>query len=531
MNNNKFQNMGDVFLKSKKYWLIYLLLITIMGLSTISKRNFQDPTFEILIFVIVAILGILAIMFYFSNNNRNELHKVAFVIIIIFGIMTALIVPICDVSDELEHLTRAEITSQGVLIPHWTGDDVGIDRLYNQSDEGKYSNVLNPDVGFETIKSMFFFSQNREKTVFDTDGDTNKIDYSKFIDGSAFEQNPFFGYLPQAIGIFIAKLLDLNVIWMLWLARIGNLICYATLISLAIRRTPVLKMPMLAVACIPIAIYQSASASIDSMIIGLGILAISYFIYMIKADEKSIELKDVAIFTVICLLLGLCKLTYLAFIFLLLFVPRKNFNFKNVIPVYLGSISIVSLIGVLWSRYSTPTLMHSWRSKLNYVNSAEQVSYFIHNPMFAWKFISQIFTTDLAWMIYGIFNFFSAGSANHYANTYYFIFVVLLLFLIVILLFYPENNKFSIKTRLGSLIVLLIVYVGTCFVQLLTWAGVGYTGLGINTRYFIPLIALIPVIVSISRFDFDKTKFDKYSIVLILAFMATLIMAFTTKYY
>lgn len=165
MNNNKFQNMGDVFLKSKKYWLIYLLLITIMGLSTISKRNFQDPTFEILIFIIVAILGILAIMFYFSNNNRNELHKVAFVIIIIFGIMTALIVPICDVSDELEHLTRAEITSQGVLIPHWTGDDVGIDRLYNQSDEGKYSNVLNPDVGFETIKSMFFFSQNREKTV------------------------------------------------------------------------------------------------------------------------------------------------------------------------------------------------------------------------------------------------------------------------------------------------------------------------------------------------------------------------------
>ena len=78
---------------------------------------------------------------------------------------------------------------------------------------------------------------------------------------------------------------------------------------------------------------------------------------------------------------------------------------------------------------------------------------------------------------------------------------------------------------------MLIVYVGTCFVQLLTWAGVGYTGLGINTRYFIPLIALIPVIVSISRFDFDKTKFDKYSIVLILAFMATLIMAFTTKYY
>lgn len=531
MNNDNFHELKDIFFKSKKYLLIYLILIAILGLSTVSKRNFSDPTFEIIMFIIVAVMGIFSILFYFSHSDDNDLYKVAFVIILLFGITAALIVPICDVSDEVEHLTRAEITSQGVLVPHWTGDEVGIDRLYNHSDEGKYSNVKNNNVGFQTIQSHMFFNDNREKTVFDVEGDTDKIDYRPLIDGSAFEQNPFFGYLPQAIGILIAKLLDLNVIWILWLGRIGNLVCYACLISLAIRKTPVLKMPLLAVACIPITIYQAASVSIDSMIIGLGILAIAYFIYMIKAEKDSIEIKDMVIFTVICLLLGLCKLTYLAFIFLLLFVPRDNFAFKKALPASLASISIVAGCGVLWSRYSTPTLMHSWRSKLNYVNSAEQVSYFIHHPMFAWKFISQIFTTDLAWMVYGIFNFFSAGSANHYANTYYFIFVVLLLFLIAILIFYPENNKFGKKIRLGSLLVLLIVYVGTCFVQLLTWAGVGYTGLGINTRYFIPLIALIPIIIGRNYFDLDKSKFDKYSIILIIVFMATLILAFTTKYY
>ena len=62
----------------------------------------------------------------------------------------------------------------------------------------------------------------------------------------------------------------MNVIWMLWLGRIFNLILYAGLISLAIKKTPVLKMPMLAVACIPISIYQAASLSIDSIIIGLA---------------------------------------------------------------------------------------------------------------------------------------------------------------------------------------------------------------------------------------------------------------------
>ena len=325
-----FQEYKDIFLNSKKYLLIYLVLITVMGLSTLSNKNFQDPTFEIIVFVIVAILGIFSILFYFSHNDEDELYKVAFVVILCFGIFCALIVPMCEVSDESEHLTRAEITSQGVLIPVWDGGDSGIDRLYNHTDEGKYSQALNKGVGFKTIKSILFFSDQRGKTVFEVSGDTDKIDYTPFIDGSAFEQNPFFGYLPQAIGIFIAKLLDLNVIWILWLGRISNLICYAGLISLAIRKTPVFKMPLLAVSCIPISIYQAASISIDSMIIGLGILAIAYFIYMVQSKENSLEIKDIILFSVICLLLGLCKITYLAFIFLLLLVPRRNFNFSNV---------------------------------------------------------------------------------------------------------------------------------------------------------------------------------------------------------
>ena len=212
-----FRDYKDVFFNSKKYWLIYLLLISLMCISTINKKNLQNPTFEVSVFVLVAILGILAIVFYFSYNDKDELHKFAFVLIICFGVLCALIVPICDVSDESEHLTRAEITSQGVLIPEWNDGGAGIDRLYNYTDEGKYSHALNKGVGFETIKSILFFSTGRGETVFEVSGDTDKIDYTPFIDGSAFEQNPFYGYLPQAIGILIAKLLDLNVIWILWL--------------------------------------------------------------------------------------------------------------------------------------------------------------------------------------------------------------------------------------------------------------------------------------------------------------------------
>lgn len=524
------ENVAEVFMKSKKYWIIYLIFIVITCASTLSAKNFANPQFVIATFLIVAILGIVCIIYYYMHDSQNELYKVAFVIILCFGIMSALIVPIVDVSDELEHLTRAEITSQGVIFPHWEGGSNNLTRLYNHTDEGKYSTALNTDVGFRTSQSHMFFLNNREHTVFDTQGDTNKINHSTILDGSSFEQNPFYGYLPQAFGVFLAKLFDMNVIWMLWLGRICNLICYAFLIALAVRIAPVMKVQLLAVACIPLSIYQAASVSIDSMIIGLGILTIAYFIYLYKSE--SLETKHVAIFCALSLALGLCKITYLAFVFLILLVPRKNFKNEKILWYMLLGILIVAAAGVLWSTYSEPALMHSWRSKLNYMNPGLQAEYLLDHPRFFLRFLRLLFTVTLGNILNGLFNFFAAGSANHYSDHYTLITVFIWIFLSFTLLFYPRE-KFNIKAMIGSLGVLLMVYVGTCVVQLLTWADVGATNIGVSTRYFLPLFALLPIIVPfrIGKLDEYKDIFDRYTIVFIIGFMATLILAFATKYY
>lgn len=517
-------------MKSKKYWIVYLIFIAVTCASTITSKNLENPQFIITTFIIVAFLGILCITYYFMHDCQEELYKVAFVIIICFGLITALIVPIADVSDELEHLTRSEITSQGVLFPKWMGGEHNLDQLYNQS-EGRYSSELNTDVGFETIASHNFFLNNKENTVFDTPDDTQKINRTIILDGSAFEQNPFYGYLPQAIGVFIAKFLDMNVIWMLWLGRIFNLICYAGLISLAVKKAPALKIPLLAVACIPISIYQAASLSIDSMIIGLGILTIAYFIYLYKAEN--LDTKEIAIFCGLCLLLGLCKLPYLAFVFLILLVPKSNFKNENILRYMLAGILIVGAVGVLWSTYSTHALMHSWRSRLNYMNPSLQMEYLISHPSSILYFLKQIFTFNLGKILNGFFNFFGANTPNHYSDNYIFITVLIWIFLLATLVFYPNKSKFDFKARYGSLIILLIIYVGTCFIQLLTWSDVGHMSIGVSTRYFIALFALLPIIISkkINILDRFKDNYDSYAMIFIICFMATLILAFATKYY
>ena len=524
----QFKIFKEVFLKSKKYWLIYIVLTTFLFFSTVSKKNILHPKFEILIFCLVIVLGIFCIVFYFMNKSDKDLYKVAFVVILCFGLICSLVVPICDVSDEREHFARAELTSEGAIFPHWTGDDLGLERLWNEN------GVYNNETGFETIGSIHFFWDEIEKTVFDTSHDTDKINYSSTIVDSAFQQNPFYGYLPQAIGILVAKLLDLNVIWMLWLGRIFNLLCYAGLVSLAIKKTPYLKIPLIAVACIPITIYQAASVSIDSMIFGLGILAVAYYIFMSQADRSSLNQKEIIIFSTICLLLGLCKLPYLAFIFLLLFVPRDNFeNKKYMALIYLLCIGCIAVVGLLWSHYSQPLLLHSWRSYYTQINSTQQINFIIHHPFNILTFFKQIFTNDLAYILQGFFKFFSAAHHpdGHYINQYPFISMLIEIFLVFILLAYPIHKKFDSKTRIGALIVIFIIYVGTSIIQLLTWANVGEMGLGMTIRYFIPLFALVPIIFNFNIISQNNPKFDNFSMIFIICFLATLVLAFTTKYY
>ncbi len=530
MNLNEFK---DVLVSSKKYWLCYLVLIVVLGLSTATYKNLAHPGFELKTLLIVAVLGVLCIAYYFMHDSDRELHKVAFVVILCFGIITSFIVPICDVSDETEHLARAELTSRGIIIPHWTGEDMGLNRSYNVSSSHK-SVVYNKGAGFESIDAVNYLTGELGKTVYNTPYDTQKIDNTSVMIVSAFEQNPFYGYLPQALGMFVAKLLDLNVIWLLWLGRIFNLIFYAGLISLAIKKAPVLKMPLLAVACIPISIYQAASLSIDAMIIGLAILAVGYFLQLYKAEKNSLGVREVVMFSALCLILGLCKLPYLAFVFLLLLIPFDNFEKgRKIIPYMLICIAIVGIIGFMWSRYSQPALMHSWRSRLKYLDPEGQMQYITSHPIFMGRFVAQLFTHNLSKILYGTFNFFGVAQKVHYADSYHLVVVTLLLFLAAVLLAYPKNTKFDLKTRIGTLLIVLMIYVGTSFIQLLTWASVGRLNLGLSARYFVPLFALFPII---GTFRIDRLKrlgddFDRYAMVFIVAFMAVMILSFATKYY
>ena len=108
---NEFINLKKGFFDSKKYWIIYLVIVFCSFLCQMNMGNYADPIIEILTLIVVCVLGVFCISFYWSNYDDNNIYKVAFVIILCFGIVTCLLSPILCTPDEVEHFVRAEITS------------------------------------------------------------------------------------------------------------------------------------------------------------------------------------------------------------------------------------------------------------------------------------------------------------------------------------------------------------------------------------------------------------------------------------
>lgn len=502
--NIQLDNIKNSIYSSKKYLMGYLIAIVIISLILMNHNNYLNPKFEILIILFLLIIGLI---FIISYPNHIELYKLVFLMILCFGIISSFLSPFCIVPDEQEHLVRSEITSRGVLIPQY----------HNNS--------------FETIQSVNDIISNQGNTFLTSDLSTTNINNSQSYYHSAFAQNPFFGYIFQALGIILAKLLDLSSIWILYFGRIMNCLLYAFLAMLAIKISPILKVQLSVVACMPLAIFQIASLSIDSTIFGFALLGIAYFLFMFKSQKESLDYKNVLIFIIICLILGLSKLPYLAFILLLLFIPKENYKGNNYYILCILSIGGLLAIGLLWNHYyASPNLLHSFRQDYCIANNVSQVMQlgFMKNHI-----------TNVFIMLFQFPNYFIVHvtglwifSYSEYQFSSDFLKLIYFLFIFLTFCFNRCNEKYSLKFRAGIGIICLIIFYATYIIQLLCWTPVGqfYPILGVQTRYFIPLFALIPFIFGMNiKKDFWLD--DRLIIIISIFFMASFIILECAKFY
>lgn len=489
-------------INDKKYMLTYLIGFILLATFLFSCNTHNHPKAQIILSILTVIGGIICIRY--SIKNKDALHKTAFLIIIIFGLLTVFASPLLVAPDEVEHFARSDLTSEGGLIPNY------------HENQGYFINnyfyQMTCSQGSTLLDNTSFMHQD--------------ITHGKTFFTSVFSQNLFYVYLAQGFGIFIAKMLELPVIFALWLGRLCNLLLYSGIVYFAIKKTPAFKKELLVLSCLPIAVFQAASMSSDGIIFALAILNISYFIQMYKSEI--IPNKNIIIYLATGVLIGLIKFPYIFLLLMLFLIPANKFKTKKIAIISkMTALLLIVVAGAYSNFYASKELLKGGRIDYyiqNNVNPANQINYIIHNPASA----VITFVKSLIFLPYLIFikdcSFFHLILFPGLD-----IYNALCLIFFIVFLFLSEDLKMAKRKKLELIILFLIIYTSIFFIQYLSWTPVGYDGiLGVGARYFIPILAILPLVFGHKS---NSEKLTKYFIVFTTIFLSGMLLIIIAGFY
>ncbi|HSR23336.1 MAG TPA: DUF2142 domain-containing protein, partial [Candidatus Eisenbacteria bacterium] len=154
-------------------------------------------------------------------------------------------------------------------------------------------------------------------------------------------------YLPQSIGLAVARRLGAPVPVLFYAGRLAALLGYLGLVSLALRIAPVGRSVIMAVALMPMSLVLGTQYSADGVTIAFSLLLVGAVVHCRwdpRATWRSFLLAAAA-----AAALALCKSTYFVLAPLLLLVPTRLFPSSwSAHAARIGSLVIIALLAAGW---------------------------------------------------------------------------------------------------------------------------------------------------------------------------------------
>lgn len=481
----------------------FLMLIKASGPYSVKEFLVKNSFGGCIILTLAYFFSIVSIICY----DFSKIHLFTFFFLAIFGLLTTFVTPILDTPDEPTHFNRAELTSRLNLIPEASSGTT-----------------------YEVLSSVIDLQRANKLSIIDTNEDEEDIIFEyENVSLNAATGNVFIGYVFSAIGVNIAKTLNLKVIWMLWLGRACNAIIAALICSFALWITPKFKLQFLIIMALPMSIYLSASVGIDGLINSFAFLTIAFFLRLLLSDEYEIDAKGIVGFTLSAILSGILKLPYFALILLLMCIPKRKFSFDRNILFRVAIISVCFCMALGWYYVSTkiyapPNNQSVYLIEKN-INALEQVKYIFRNPVEALNTLFGSIFNEFSLRCEGffIFGWLEYGIQN--------ILPLYLVFFGASMIMYPMDIKLNWKERSWIVFVSALIIVAMYLILYIAWTPVGGGAVeGIQSRYFIPLLLLIPIGLYLNT-DSLQNKLDLFCISALPFFItAMLVQTIIVKY-
>lgn len=376
--------------------------------------------FWYLVLALVAVAGIFVLGYGFLGKRRDSsspiaLERVYPVAGLLLGLLSLFILPPLSAPDEISHYVSAYQLSSHLIGEQATDrygrvllrpqdvwvEDLDASHVYEIGEDGTWKADVSVSGENRVIAQPLEEESYRQIHEIFESGVSERLLHTELGETEADSLFPPvtttpLAYLPQAIGVAVARLLGLGTLPLLYLGRICNLIFFVVMTTLAMRRLPFGKEVLFGVALLPMTIHLSASYSYDVMIMGCFFLLTAVCLDLACAREN-VRKRDIALLAVLMAVAGPCKMVYAPMMGLCLLIPIAKFgNWKKwmISAIVVGLAFALAMFFVnrqIIASYAVATETDSfveWASEPGYT-----LTLLIHQP----QRLVQIFYQTILW--------------------------------------------------------------------------------------------------------------------------------------
>ncbi len=290
------------------------------------------------------LLAAVALGWLFCREGSGSLERIYPAAGLLLGLLYLLVLPPLSAPDEISHYISAyQLSSRMLGQP--SNDIYGRVLVRNQDAwigdmEGIYEYVAdengNLQVVPESSDGSVVLGETLDESVYEifhelgAGGQYGSERLRELGEGFSSTMHPPvvttpFAYVPQALGIGLARLLGLGSVILLYLGRLGNLLFFVGMTWLAMRRLPFGKEVLFGVALLPMTLHLSASFSYDVMIMAC-IFCLTAICLDLAFQKERVTWQDVAVLMVLMAVSGPCKMVYAVMMGLCLLIPVRKFG-------------------------------------------------------------------------------------------------------------------------------------------------------------------------------------------------------------
>lgn len=453
-----------------------------------------------------------------------------------FGLALALLAAPFQAPDEPQHFLRAYQVSEGVIVATSHGGAGGGDMPRSIT---RVTSIFQRVRSGDSQRTSWAEIQAALQIPLEPD----EREFKEFPNTAIYSP---LAYLPQAAGIRLGRAAGLGPLWLMYLARIANLMTWMLLGYAALAAAPDLRRPLLLLLLMPMSLFQAASVSGDALTNALATL-IAALVWRqawpqagrphASDSPRPLAARDLALLLVLTTALSLTKFAYWPLVGLLLLIPAERFGGRGKRLLAVGLFAAVGFIAVAaWSPFTRglDAVIYNRPD----INARRQLDFLLAHPGTVGEIARRTFLADSAFLLRSFVG--RLGSVDIRLPMGFI--VPYLAAMVIACSSVPcAANRPRLRRVLPVVLVSLCLSIGAiALLNYLFWTPVGEKRVkGMQGRHFIPLAPAAIVLVSallqqIPRRYWSRVtpkQQDLIAIVVVMVCCVYTVLAVYSRYY